>query len=94
MEAVVRRCSEKDFNFIKKEALTWAFSCEFCKISKNTFLYRAPPVAASVTYDNTAPAQLKKDVDRSLKHNLARVFFDIFASKARVQSLYILFGRD
>ena len=23
------------------------FSCEFCKISKNTFCYRAPPVAAS-----------------------------------------------
>ena len=23
------------------------FSCEFCEISKNTFLYRTPPVAAS-----------------------------------------------
>ena len=25
------------------------FSCEFCKIFKNTFSYRTPPVAASVT---------------------------------------------
>ena len=24
-----------------------AFSCEFCEIIKNTFCYRAPPVAAS-----------------------------------------------
>ena len=24
------------------------FSCEFCEISKNTFLYRTPPVAASM----------------------------------------------
>ena len=25
-----------------------AFSCEFCKILKNTFFYKTPPVAASV----------------------------------------------
>ena len=35
-------------NFIKIEALAQVFSCKFCKISKNTFSYRAPPVAASV----------------------------------------------
>ena len=35
-------------NFIKKEALPQLLSCEFCKISKNTFYYRTPPVAASV----------------------------------------------
>ena len=35
-------------NFIKKETLAQVFSCEFCKISKNTFFYRTPPVAASV----------------------------------------------
>ena len=34
-------------NFIKKEALAQVFSCEFCEISKNTFSYRTPPVAAS-----------------------------------------------
>ena len=34
-------------NFIKKETLAQVFSCEFCEISKNTFSYRTPPVAAS-----------------------------------------------
>ena len=35
-------------NFIKKETLTQVFSCEFCEISKNTFFYRTPLMAASV----------------------------------------------
>ena len=35
-------------NFIKKETLTQAFSCEFCEISKNAFFYRTTSVAASV----------------------------------------------
>ena len=34
-------------NFIKKETLAQVFSSEFCEISKNTFSYRTPPVAAS-----------------------------------------------
>ena len=48
IEAVVQRCSvKKEFleilqnsqenNFIKKETLAQVFSCEFCKIFKNTF---------------------------------------------------------
>ena len=37
-----------DCNFIKKETLVQVFSCEFCKISKNVFSYRTPPVADSV----------------------------------------------
>ena len=36
-------------NFIKKETLAEVFSCEFCEISKNTFSYTTPPVAASVS---------------------------------------------
>ena len=28
------------------ESLTQMFSCEFCEISKNTFFYRTPPMAA------------------------------------------------
>ena len=28
------------------------FSCEFCKISKNTFCYRTSPVAASETFSS------------------------------------------
>ena len=35
-------------NFIKNETLVQVFSCEFCKISKNTPCYREPLVAASV----------------------------------------------
>ena len=35
-------------NFIKIETLAQVFSCEFCEISKNTFSYRTPSVAASV----------------------------------------------
>ena len=34
-------------NFIKKETQAQVFSCEFCKIFKNTFLYRTLLVAAS-----------------------------------------------
>ena len=34
-------------NFIKKETLAQAFSCEFCEISKNTFFCRIRLVAAS-----------------------------------------------
>ena len=37
----------KTCNFIKKETLAQVFSCEFCEISKNTFSYRTPPIAAS-----------------------------------------------
>ena len=33
--------------FIKKETLPQVFSCEFCKISNNTFSNRTPPVAAT-----------------------------------------------
>ena len=34
------------YNFIKSEALAQVFSFESCKISKNTFSYRTPPLAA------------------------------------------------
>ena len=34
-------------NFTKKEALAQVFSCEFYEISKNTYSYRTPLVAAS-----------------------------------------------
>ena len=35
-------------NFVKKEILAQVFSCGFCEISKSTFLYRTPLMAASV----------------------------------------------
>ena len=34
-------------NFIKKDTLAQVSSCEFCEISKSTFLHRTPLVAAS-----------------------------------------------
>ena len=37
-------------SFIRIEALAHVFSCEFGKISKNTFSYRTPQVIASVQY--------------------------------------------
>ena len=40
-------CKKEACNFIKKETLAQEFSCEFSEISKNTFSYRTPPVAAS-----------------------------------------------
>ena len=54
----VKRCSQKFLkihrktpvpqtcNFIKKETLVQGVSCEFCEISKNTFFYRIPLLAA------------------------------------------------
>ena len=36
--------SPKACKFIKKETLTQMLSYEFCKISKNTFSYRTPPM--------------------------------------------------
>ena len=41
---VTRNFRPETYNFIKKETLAQVFSCEF---SKNTFLHRAPVVAAS-----------------------------------------------
>ena len=35
----------------EKETLTQVFSCEFCEISKNTFLHRTPVLAASIFFE-------------------------------------------
>ena len=50
------------WNFIKKETLAQVFSCEFCEISKNTFLNRTPLVAASEVL-----IQLFYDVEHTVK---------------------------
>ena len=63
-EAAVGRCSSKKVflkisqysqkntcvgvSFYCKETPAQVFSCEYCKIFKNSFFYRTPPVAASV----------------------------------------------
>ena len=41
-------CRAQACNFIKKESLVQVFSCEYCEISKNTFVYRIPLVVGSV----------------------------------------------
>ena len=38
-----------------KKRLAQVFSCEFCEISKNTFLHRTPLVAASVVRNELLP---------------------------------------
>ena len=44
------KCRPKACNFVKRETLAQVFFCEFCEISKNTFLHRTPLVAASGLY--------------------------------------------
>ena len=46
-------------NFIKKESLAQVFSCEFCKISKNTFCYRTPLVTTSINHDEICQSKLE-----------------------------------
>ena len=41
----------RGFNFIKNKTLAQVFSGELCELSKNTFSYRTPPVAASVYFN-------------------------------------------
>ena len=52
-EVVIRRCSVKRYTkFTEKhlfQGLPQVFSCELCEIFKNTFFYRTPPVAASIS---------------------------------------------
>ena len=55
-------------NFISKETTTQVFPCEYCKISKNDFFYRTPPLPPSkvllnqcyvhVTVTEATPLQL------------------------------------
>ena len=49
-ESTCARVSFLINNFIKKDTLVQVFSCEFCKISNNTFFYRTPLVAASMSF--------------------------------------------
>ena len=47
-------------NVIKKETLPQLFSCEFCKIPKNTFSNRTHPVAASEKWKIVKPITLQR----------------------------------
>ena len=46
--SLVKKVQADANNFIKKQTLAQVFPCEFCEISKKTFSYRTPPVAASL----------------------------------------------
>ena len=48
---------------IKKETLVQVFSCEFGKISKNTFYYKTPLVAA---FDSLKPFYFKRKANRNI----------------------------
>ena len=50
LQACARVSLGQACNFIKSETLAQVFSCEFCEISKNTFSYRTPPLAASFCF--------------------------------------------
>ena len=48
-ESLLIKLQASACNFIKNETMAQVFSCEFCEISKNTFSYMTPLVAASGT---------------------------------------------
>ena len=62
-------------NFIKIETLAQVFSCEFCEISKNTFSYRTPPVAASATF---LKSTCLISISLLLPFNLLQMLFSTF----------------
>ena len=49
-KGTLRNSQAQACNFIKKETLTQVFSCEFCKISKNTFFTEHIWATASILY--------------------------------------------
>ena len=46
-KGVLRNLTKFTWKHLGKETLAQVFSCDFCEISKNTFSYRTPPVAAA-----------------------------------------------
>ena len=71
-------------NFIKKETLALVFSCQFCKIFKNTFFYWIPMVTASVKYEYTVNARFTQECYNCFspslvkKHLSERIIFNFF----------------
>ena len=60
-------------NFKKKQTLAQVFFCEFCKIYKNTFCYRTPPVATSVHKIKV----IQKRALRFMLHNYESYYEDL-----------------
>ena len=57
---------------MKKETPTQMVSCEVCKIFKNSFSYRTPPVAASDALESNQ-SSLKQQIRRTDKEKLKSV---------------------
>ena len=76
-------------NFIKKENLAQAFSCEFYEISKNSFFHRTPLVAASVVVASIVVTwaswfsghRFRLEAEDFIFHILWKFFFQISAWK-------------
>ena len=62
-------------NFIKKETLAQVFPCELCEISKNTFSYITPPVAASDFCNVSFPLDATTSVKYQYKLLATILFF-------------------
>ena len=72
LQCSVRKCSQK----FCKETLAQVFSYEFCKISKNTFSNRTPPVATSV---KSSMKSTKRFSQKNLHHIFDRIIQLIFS---------------
>ena len=81
----------------KKVTLAQVFSCEFCKISKNNFFHRTPPVATSGRNShpnrNSHPEMFYKKVVPKMFAKLTgkylcRSFFFVFFSLSVAASFY------
>ena len=67
------------FFFIKKDTLALVFSCDFCELCMNTFVYRIPAVAASVTqkparYDSVKHAGIQRFCPWKRKYRLEKSY--------------------
>ena len=75
-------------NFIEKETLAQVFSCEFCEISKKSFSYRTPPMAASQICIITPIMELNNsDSDDCSITSFKEGFYCIVLSSIRVNIL-------
>ena len=68
----------QDCKFIKKETLAQVFSCAFCEISKKTFYYRTPLVAASVSSNDHSSLDIIRLIQREFQFSWKTMFSSTF----------------
>ena len=83
----------KACNFTKKEAVAQVFSCKFCQISKNTFSYRIPLVAASVCLNvclhlrqNVSCVKFMKSIELDTKFAVSLILKSLLTSKNKIKA--------